>query len=382
MSFQYINQHLLKRKQDALLRKRNIITDADARRIVVEDKEYINFSSNDYLGFSHHSLNVDEQALGSHSSSLVTGYHAQHVALEDYLSTTLGYEAAMLFNSGFSANSSIIKALFNDKTVSNNSAVFLDKLSHASLVDGAVHAHSALVRFKHNDLNHLRSRLEKSKADNKLIVSEGVFSMDGDKAPLKELCALAKKHNAWLLIDDAHGFGVIGEHGLGSCDGLSQQELPDILVITFGKAIASSGACILGNRDFIDYMVQYNRDYIYSTAMSPLLANLTLARIKQVILATEKREKLHCNINYFKNLAHKNNIAMMPSNTAIQPIILGCPQQTLDAANSLKNKGIWVSAIRPPTVAHNTSRLRVTLTCEHSKDDIALLIKHLSSAIK
>ena len=196
----------------------------------------------------------------------------------------------MLFNSGFSANSSVIKALFQDKTIAQQSAIFQDKLNHASLIDGALHANAALVRFNHNDMNHLRSRLEKSNAKYKLIVSEGVFSMDGDQAPLIELLSLAKAHNAWLMIDDAHGFGVLGKSGLGSCEPLiAADNLPDILVITFGKALASSGACVLGSSEFIDYMLQFNRDYTYSTAMSPFIALQTLSRIKTIRDANHKR---------------------------------------------------------------------------------------------
>ncbi|KKM09967.1 hypothetical protein LCGC14_1722270, partial [marine sediment metagenome] len=209
MPFDFINTHLEARQQDALLRKRNVVEHATARTITVNNKTYLNFASNDYLGFGDEAVNLnDSYALGSHSSALVTGYQAQQKALEQYLCEQFGYGAGMLFNSGFSANSSVIKALFQDKAAAQNSAIFQDKLNHASLIDGALHSNAALVRFNHNDMNHLRSRLEKSKAQNKLIISEGVFSMDGDTAPLKELLALAKQHNAWLMIDDAHGFGA------------------------------------------------------------------------------------------------------------------------------------------------------------------------------
>jgi 8-amino-7-oxononanoate synthase len=314
---------------------------------------------------------------------LVTGYPAQQKALAQYLCKQFGYGAGMVFNSGFSANSSVIKALFQDKAAAQNSAIFQDKLNHASLIDGALHSNAALVRFNHNDLNHLRSRLEKSKAQNKLIISEGVFSMDGDTAPLKELLALTKQHNAWLMIDDAHSFGALGKTGLGSCEVLLEEgiTLPDILVITFGKAVASSGACVLGSKQFIDYMLQFNRDYTYSTAMSPLMANHTLARIKSIKIADDKRDKLSANIALFKQLANTHNIAVMESNTAIQPIVLGCAEQTLQAADKLKQQGIWLTAIRPPTVAHNTSRLRITLTAAHTEQDITHLVKHLVGAI-
>jgi len=384
MPFDFINTQLKARLQDALLRKRNVVEHATARTITVDNKTYLNFASNDYLGFGDVAVNInDSQALGSHSSALVTGYQAQQKSLEQYLCEQFGYGAGMLFNSGFSANSSVIKALFQDKAAAQNSAIFQDKLNHASLIDGALHSNAALVRFNHNDMNHLRSRLEKSKAQNKLIISEGVFSMDGDTAPLKELLALAKQHNAWLMIDDAHGFGALGKTGLGSCEALLDEGivLPEILVITFGKAVASSGACILGSRQFIDYMLQFNRDYTYSTAMSPLMASHTLARIKSIKTADDKRDKLNANIALFRQLVKTHNIAVMESNTAIQPIVLGCAEQTLQAADKLKQQGIWLTAIRPPTVAHNTSRLRVTLTAAHTEQDITHLVKHLVGAI-
>lgn len=382
MPFEFISTHLNERAEQLLLRKRHVVQSATARTIMVNDKTYLNFASNDYLGFGDLTIeNENINTLGSHSSALITGYQLQQQALEQYLCTQLGYQAGLLFNSGFSANSSVIRALFQDKAAAQNSAIFQDKLNHASLIDGALHSNAALIRFNHNDLNHLRSRLEKSKAQNKLIISEGVFSMDGDTAPIKDLLLLAKQHNAWLMIDDAHGFGALGNTGLGSCETFIGDILPDILVITFGKAVASSGACVLGSRAFIDYMLQYNRDYTYSTAMSPLLADNTLVRLKHIKKANTQRVMLNKNIATFKHLAQQHNIAVMESDTAIQPIVLGCAEQTLKAANKLKQQGIWLTAIRPPTVAYNTARLRVTLTAAHTLDDITYLVKHLAEAL-
>ncbi len=384
MPFDFIDSHLQARCDSALTRTRKLVGHACARTIKMADTTYINFASNDYLGFAEQLMEVCNDALlGSHSSALVTGYQQAQYELEHYLCQQLGYQGAMLFNSGFSANSSVIKALFQDKTVAQHSAIFQDKLNHASLIDGALHANAALVRFNHNDINHLRSRLEKSKAQHKLIVSEGVFSMDGDKAPLNELFTLAKQHNAWVMIDDAHGFGILGKTGLGSCEPFIGDELmPEILVITFGKAVASSGACVLGSKAFIDYMLQYNREYTYSTAMSPLIATHTLARIKAIKSADDRRAKLNANIALFKQLTQRHNIAIMPSNTAIQPIVLGCAEHTLHASEQLKEQGIWLTAIRPPTVLHNTARLRITLTAAHSEGDITKLVNCLHKVIQ
>jgi 8-amino-7-oxononanoate synthase len=303
----------------------------------------------------------------------VNGYNKPQQQLEQRLCELLGYESAMLFNSGFSANSSVLKALFQDKTVAQSSAIFQDKLNHASLIDGGLHSAAAMVRFNHNDLKHLESRLQKSKAKHKLIVSEGVFSMDGDQAPIEALCKLAKQYNAWLMIDDAHGFGVLGEQGLGSCEAIK----PDLLIITFGKALASSGACLLASKQMIDYMLQFNREYIYSTAMSPLMASCTLERLEKLLKADKRRAQLTENIAYFRALAKEHNLALMESSTVIQPLVLGDAEHTLAVANKLKGRGVWLTAIRPPTVPFNTARLRVTISSAHQADDIKQLVDSL-----
>jgi len=373
MPFDFIAEHLVERQADALLRKRQLVEQSSGRFIQVAGKQYLNFASNDYLGFADDFIEIQTQQLGSHSSALVNGYNQAQQQLENRLCELLDYESAMLFNSGFSANNSVLKALFQDKTVAQSSAIFQDKLNHASLIDGGLHSAAAMVRFNHNDLKHLESRLQKSKAKHKLIVSEGVFSMDGDQAPIEALCKLAKQYNAWLMIDDAHGFGVLGEQGLGSCEVIK----PDLLIITFGKALASSGACLLASKKMIDYMLQFNREYIYSTAMSPLMASCTLERLEKLLKADKRRSQLSENIAYFRALAKEHNLALMESTTAIQPLVLGDAEHTLAVANKLKEKGVWLTAIRPPTVPFNTARLRVTISSAHQADDIKQLVDSL-----
>ncbi len=373
MPFDFIAEHLVERQADALLRKRQLVEQSSGRFIQVAGKQYLNFASNDYLGFADDFIEIQTQQLGSHSSALVNGYNQAQQQLEKRLCELLDYESAMLFNSGFSANSSVLKAIFQDKTVAQSSAIFQDKLNHASLIDGGLHSAAAMVRFNHNDLKHLESRLQKSKAKHKLIVSEGVFSMDGDQAPIEALCKLAKQYNAWLMIDDAHGFGVLGEQGLGSCESIK----PDLLIITFGKALASTGACLLASKQMIDYMLQFNREYIYSTAMSPLMASCTLERLEKLLNADKRRAQLSENIAYFRALAKEHNLALMESTTAIQPLVLGDAEHTLAVANKLKEKGVWLTAIRPPTVPFNTARLRVTLSSAHQTDDIKQLVDSL-----
>jgi len=227
-------------------------------------------------------------------------------------------------------------------------------------------------------MNHLRARLEKSHATNKLIVSEGVFSMDGDTVPIEQLSALKTQHNAWLMIDDAHAFGVVGEQGLGSAAGANK---PDILVITFGKAMASQGAAILARQDIVDYLLQTSREYTYSTALSPLMAKSALTQLDRLINADAQRHALQSNIMLFKTLCAKKSIPVLASNTPIQPVVLGSSENALQAQVALKSRNIWLTAIRPPTVPHNTARLRVTITAAHQAEDIEHLVNSLSDVL-
>ncbi|CCQ12051.1 8-amino-7-oxononanoate synthase [Pseudoalteromonas luteoviolacea B = ATCC 29581] len=380
--FRYFDDHLEQRTKDGLLRKRVIAEHATARTIMIDKKEYVNFASNDYLGLSGclDDLKMSDLGLsriGSGSSPLVTGFTREHDELEHFMCDLLGYEAALLCNSGFAANSGLLQALFNEKGVAASSCVFQDKLNHASLIDGSLSSAAKLERFNHNDFNHLRQRLEKSKAENKLIVSEGVFSMDGDCCDVRSLNILAKQYRAWTLIDDAHAFGVIGQHGLGSIEFAK----PDLLVITFGKAVGGQGACVLAKKNVIEYLVQFNREYIYSTAMSPLMAAINLVQIKRCVASHGSRSRLRLNIALFRELALLARLPLMESKTPIQPIVLGDAEATTTVQMKLKQKGIWLSAIRPPTVPFNTARLRVTLTAMHTEKDIKELVNALGEVI-
>ncbi|WMN60080.1 8-amino-7-oxononanoate synthase [Pseudoalteromonas xiamenensis] len=377
--FAFVEQAVIARELENLRRARTCIESSDGRQITVDGRRYLNFASNDYLGIGSVTdvSNLRQNRIGASASALVTGYTQEHYALEALLCDTLGYEAALLCNSGFSANVGVIKALFNDPKVSTNSTVFQDKLNHASLLDGSLDSNAKLERFNHNDVNHLRSRLEKSKSENKLIVTEGIFSMDGDCAQLDAIADLAKKHNAWLMVDDAHAFGVLGKHGLGSVETIR----PNILIITFGKAVGGQGACILGSQSFIDYLLQFNREYIYSTAMSPILAALNLKQVERVLNASAQREKLQSNIEYFTRCATELALPLLSSKSPIQPIVLGDAEATVCAQKKLREKGIWLTAIRPPTVPFNTARLRITITSEHTREDIDTLLMELKQIV-
>ncbi|MEO2279459.1 aminotransferase class I/II-fold pyridoxal phosphate-dependent enzyme [Pseudoalteromonas pernae] len=369
MAFDFIDDVLSQRNAQHLLRQRVVVENVTGRAITVAGKAYLNFASNDYLALGDKPLAGHNERSGSHSSPLVTGYHASHRELEKRFCELLGYEAAMLFASGFSANVSVLKALFNDAP---EGFIVQDKLNHASLIDGGLQSNAQMQRFNHNNIAHLQARLSKSKSCNKLVVSEGVFSMDGDCAPMQELRATCDQHHAWFMLDDAHGFGVLNE-GLGS----ARDVKPDILVLTFGKAMACNGAIVLAKNNVIDLLLQANRDYIYSTAVSPLQCDVVSQRLTQLLNAHQEREHLAQLIRYLRKQCEHAGLALMASETPIQPLVVGDSESALEMQQALRKKGIWLSAIRPPTVAQNTARLRITLSAAHTFEDVDTLVSAL-----
>jgi 8-amino-7-oxononanoate synthase len=382
MAFDFIQTALAERHTQALFRQRQVIEEATGTLIQVAGQHYINFSSNDYLGMRQSMPvmqgwidGISKYGGGSGASPLVTGYTSAHQALEEYLAEALGREKVVLFNSGFAANQAVCQALFKDAR-GRKDAIVADKLIHASFIDGALATEADLLRFRHNDLSHLQQHLSKVQG-NILVATEGVFSMDGDQAPLSDIQATVAMHQAWLMVDDAHGFGVLGETGMGSCElfKLGQQKVP-ILMATFGKAVGTAGAFVAGSADFIDYLINFARHYIYSTAMPPAQAVATLASVKAIRLA-EKRQQLSHNIQHFKQLASSAGIPLMPSDSPIQPVLIGDASAALAASEKLKTLGIWVSAIRSPTVPKGTDRLRLTLTADHQSADIVALVDAL-----
>ncbi|WP_354624447.1 8-amino-7-oxononanoate synthase [Psychromonas sp. MME2] len=289
---------------------------------------------------------ADLYGVGSGGSFLVTGYNQAHAELSAQLQSWLGVEAVALFNSGYSANQAIIKLLLNKQDI-----LLQDKLNHASLMEAGFLAPCKMQRFKHNDIAHLGHLLSKAEQTNKLIISEGVFSMDGDCAPISALHAQAQSSDAWLMIDDAHGLGVVGKNGQGSVQaaGLVNRDIP-IYMATFGKALGVGGAFVAGSKKLIDYLTNYSKPYIYSTGMPPAMAYC----ISQACTIAEKeqwrRDKLSELIATFRRLACENEIQLGDSHTAIQPIIMGDSKRCVAVANKLKQMGLWVTAIRPPTV--------------------------------
>ena len=382
MAFDFILDAMASRESDQLLRQRQTIEAQKSGLLQVNGQHYINFSSNDYL-----SMRTDYEVMqswcdglvkygvGSGASPLVTGYSVAHKALEDYLAEALGYESVLLFNSGFSANQSLCQALLKQ-----NTTLVADKLIHASLIEGAqsAAAHGAkFKRYKHNDCGHLSSLLSNLRGD-VLVATEGVFSMDGDQAPIRSIANLVNKYNAWLMLDDAHGFGVLGDSGLGSIEaiGLGQEKI-SILMGTFGKAVGTAGAFVAASEHVIDYLINFSKHTIYSTAMPPAQAVATLTSIKK-IRQGEARAELLSNIEQFKLLANKAGLNLLESDTAIQPIMLPGASSALKASQQLKGLGLWVTPIRYPTVPKGKDRLRVTLSASHRAEDIVALVDALS----
>lgn len=375
MAFAFIQSSLAQRKEQHILRNRAVVESSAGAMLTVGGKHYLNFSGNDYLGQRQSMAvmqawveGISEYGVGSGASPLVTGHTKAHDELECYIAEHLGREKALLFNSGFAANQAICQALLHKDTL-----VISDKLMHASFIEGAMQSESRFTRFNHNDLTHLAHRLN-DKNDDTLVATEGVFSMDGDMGNLVEVSQICARNEAWLMVDDAHGIGVLGPSGLGSMEalGLSQQQVP-IVMGTFGKAIGTAGAFIAGSADLINYLINFAKHYVYSTAMPPALASATLASFKQ-IQNGEQQVKLHNHIAMFTSLCEQTGVNVMPSQSAIQPVLLNSPETCVEVSTKLRELGLWVAPIRYPTVPKGQDRLRITLSASHHESDIEALV--------
>ena len=380
----WIRQALALRQEQQLFRKTIKMEGPQTPQIRIDGKAYLAFCSNDYLGLATHpqlvaalKQSADAYGVGSGASHLVNGHGVEHQALEQELADWLGYERVLLFSTGYMANLGVISALA-DKTRS----VIEDKLNHASLIDGALLAQAPMRRYLHNNLQSVERLLQKASAG-ALLVTDGVFSMDGDIVPLAGLVASAERHQALLMVDDAHGLGCLGENGRGSMalENVLPTQVP-LLIGTFGKAFGTSGAFVATTHDIADYLTQFARPYIYTTAMSPALAGATRASVQllQTAEGDDLRTTLAENIAYFRAKMSALPLTLMASSTAIQPILLGETALALRLSERLKQQGIWCTAIRPPTVPVGSARLRVTLSAAHTQAHIDRLVTAIESS--
>lgn len=370
---------LQERQQAILLRERQLLTSPQDIEVTCDGRTLLNFCSNDYLGLASEGGKALARAaqhwqLGSGASHLVCGHSQAHHDLEETLAQHTGYPRALLFSTGYMANVGAISAL-----AQRGDRILQDKLNHASLLDGAILSRATLKRYRHQDISHLSGILQQEHTTgDTLIVSDSIFSMDGDLADVRALSQQAQQHEALLMIDDAHGFGVLGKQGAGVREAaqLSSDELP-VYVGTLGKALGGYGAFVAGSDDLIEYLIQFARPYIYTTALPPALADAMLHNL-ELIKDDRRRERLHYNIRYFRQQAETLQLPLMASDSAIQPLLIGDTEQAMQLSQQLKERGLWISAIRPPTVPQGSARLRITLTSEHETSHIDTLLNALA----
>lgn len=368
------------RKAEHLYRRRKILESAQSVEPIINGKKVLSFCSNDYLGLANHPDVVksfkkaaDKYGVGSGSAHLVSGHTAEHHVLEEELAEFMGTERALLFSTGYMANMGVISALCD-----RHSEIYEDKLNHASLLDAALLSRAKRIRFPHLDSNLLQQRLSNSNNNNKFIVSDGVFSMDGDLAALDKLVTLSKQYDATLMIDDAHGIGVLGNGGRGIVEhfNLNAKQVP-ILVGTLGKAFGTAGAFVAGSEELIETLIQKSRSYIFTTAMPAAVAAATRESLKIIKEDSWRRENLKNLVSRFRKGAKELGFELLDSMTPIQPIIISSSQKTLTISEKLLDKNILISAIRPPTVAEGTARLRVTFSAMHTEEQVNKLLDFL-----
>lgn len=371
---------LAQRKQAGLYRTRRQISGPQQPVLTSDGKPLLSFCSNDYLGLANHPTNIQalhnalpETGLGGAASHLICGHHDAHHQLEQRLAEFTGRSAALFFSTGYMANMGVISAL-----AGRGDTIFSDRLNHASIIDGCILSRAKVRRYAHGDVAALEAMLAQT-SGHKLVVTDGVFSMDGDVAPLKELARVCKAHDALLVVDDAHGIGVLGSQGRGSIaeHGLSEEDVP-VLIGTLGKAVGTSGAFVAGSPVLMDYLVQKARTYIYTTAMPPAIAAATCASIDLIERDEERRQHLQELIAVFRAEASAMGYELMASRTPIQPIMVGDNWIALKLSRALEERGLMVTAIRPPTVPEGEARLRVTFSAAHSRSDLDCLLRALA----
>ncbi|HSB23272.1 MAG TPA: 8-amino-7-oxononanoate synthase [Burkholderiaceae bacterium] len=374
-----LQQGLAALKVEHLERSRRVLDGTQGAHVTVNGQRVVSFCSNDYLGLAadpalvaaaHRAL--DQCGVGAGAAHLITGHHRFHHDFEAAFARFVSKPAALLFSTGYMANLAVLTALLNRK-----GEVFADKLSHASLVDAAQLSGASFTRYRHNDLAQLEGQLAASAAQDRLIVSDLVFSMDGDVAPVDALLDLAERYDAWLYLDDAHGFGVLND-GRGGLTERAHASDRVIYLATLGKAAGVAGAAVAAHPSVIDWLIQKARPYIYTTASPPLLAACLLESLRLIEAGATRRERLKSHIAQLREgLADLKAGALMPSATPIQPLLIGANADAVRLSQALLERGLLVPAIRTPTVPSDTARLRITLSAAHSAGDVAQLVEAL-----
>ncbi|MBP6077139.1 MAG: 8-amino-7-oxononanoate synthase [Nitrosomonas sp.] len=380
--FSDLAEQLHAREQQGLRRFRQVVESPQATHITINGHDYLAFSSNDYLGLANHPNLIQsvcegaqQYGVGAGASHLIHGHSAAHHRLEDALAQFVGFPQALLFSTGYMANIGVVTAL-----VGREDAIFADKLNHASLNDAALLSRAKFIRYTHLDLAALEQRLAATNVRRKLVISDAVFSMEGDIAPIPQLVALCEKYHALLLLDDAHGFGVLGKQGRGSLfmhDHLKNHSPNIVYMATLGKAAGVFGAFVAAQAEIIETLIQSARSYIYTTATPPLLAHALLASLRLIEQDEWRREALARNIAQLKEALQSSPWQLLPSSTPIQPLLIGDNDETVRISQGLRERGILVPAIRPPTVPQGTARLRISLSATHQPQDI----RHLTQTL-
>jgi len=364
-----------------LYRRRRVSVGRQGPLLQVDGRPMLVFCSNDYLGLAGHPeviaalrSGAERYGVGSGAAHLVSGHSHAHHALEEELAEFTGRTRALLFSTGYMANLGTVNAL-----IGPGDTIYQDRLNHASLIDAGLLSRARFKRFAHADSGALQRLLADHKQGEAMVSVDGVFSMDGDLAPLPELAALCRQHEAWLMVDDAHGFGVLGKSGAGSLQhfGLDSDDVP-ILMGTLGKALGTFGAFVAGSEELIETLIQRARSYIYTTALPPAVAEATRVALRLVQRESWRRDRLQQLIQRFRRAAAQIGLPLVDSPTAIQPILAGTPERALNWSRQLEEQGFLISAIRPPTVPEGGARLRVTLSAAHSDEQLDRLLLALT----
>lgn len=365
-----------------LWRERRIVDGQPGRLVSIDGNPFLNFCSNDYLGLANHptlklaaTKAITQRGTSSSASHLVCGHSVEHHRLEEELARFVGSESALVFSTGYMANLAVPQTFLG-----RNDLVLEDRLNHASLIDAGRHCEARMKRYPHLDPEALATQLARSDAPRKMVMTDGVFSMDGDIAPLNRMHEICQSHNALLVVDDAHGFGVLGKHGSGTLESAGLRPTGNVIMIgTFGKSAGSFGAFVAGDDCYIQSLIQHARTYTYTTALPPAVAATTTAAIKLFQSEPDRRANVLRNIEIFRDAVSRTELKLLDSKTPIQPIVLGSSESAIHASQLLAKNQILVSAIRTPTVPVGSARLRITLTADHTPDDVKLITDVLGS---